>query len=109
MKTTELHSKVKDHCHYTGKYRGATQNICNLKYKTLNQIPVVFHNGYKYDYHFIIRELAEDFERQFEYLEKNTKKFITFSETNKKELENDKTITCKIKFIDRFRFMSSSL
>ena len=78
MKTTELHSKVKDHCHYTGKYRGVTQNICNLKYRTLKQIPVVFHNGSKYDYHFIIRELAEDFERQFEYLEKKHKKIYNF-------------------------------
>ena len=25
--------KVKDHCHYTGKYRGAAHNICNLRYK----------------------------------------------------------------------------
>ena len=41
------------------KYRGAAQNICNLRYKTPKEIPVVFHNGYKYDYHFIIKELAE--------------------------------------------------
>ena len=26
--------KVRDHCHYTGKYRGAANNICNLRYKT---------------------------------------------------------------------------
>ena len=25
--------KVKDHCHYTGRYRGATHSICNLRYK----------------------------------------------------------------------------
>ena len=25
--------KVRDHCHYTGKYRGAAHNICNLRYK----------------------------------------------------------------------------
>ena len=24
--------KVRDHCHYTGKYRGAAHNICNLRY-----------------------------------------------------------------------------
>ena len=37
------------------------------------------------------------------------RKYITFSVTIKKELDNDKTITYKIKFIDSFRFMSSSL
>ena len=37
--------KVKDHCHYTGKYRGAAHDICNLRYKTPEEIPVVFHNG----------------------------------------------------------------
>ena len=37
--------KVRDHCHYTGKYRGAAHNICNLRYKISKEIPVVFHNG----------------------------------------------------------------
>ena len=53
--------KVKDHCHYAGKYRGAAQRTCNLRYKTPKEIPVVFHNGSTYDYHFIIKELAEEF------------------------------------------------
>ena len=57
---------VRDHCHYTGKYRGAAHNICNLRHKTSKEIPVVFHNGSKYDYHFIIKELAEEFKVQFE-------------------------------------------
>ena len=48
--------KVRDHCHYTGKYRGAAHNICNLRYKVSKEIPVVFHNGSTYDYHFIIKE-----------------------------------------------------
>ena len=53
--------KVRDHCHYTGKYRGAAHNICNLRYKIPKEIPVVFHNGSTYDYHFIIKELAKEF------------------------------------------------
>ena len=48
--------KVRDHCHYTGKYRSASHNICNLRYKIPKEIPVVFHNGFQYDYHFIIKE-----------------------------------------------------
>ena len=42
--------KVRDHCHYTFKYRGAVHNICNLSYK-VEEIPIVFHNGSTYDYH----------------------------------------------------------
>ena len=60
--------KVKDHCHYTGKYRGAAQNTCKLRYKVSKDIPVVFHNGSTYDYHFIIKELAEEFDGEFECL-----------------------------------------
>ena len=101
--------KVKDYCHYTGKYGKAAHDICNLKNKTPKEIPVIFHNGSTYDYHFIIKELAEEFERQFECLGENTEKYITFSVTIKKGLDNGKTITYKIKFIDRFRFMPSSL
>ena len=49
------HHKVKDHCQYTGKYGGAAHDICNLRYKIPKEIPVVFHNGSTYDYHFIIK------------------------------------------------------
>ena len=47
--------KVRDHCHFTGKYRGAAHNTCNLRYKIPKNIPVIFHNGSTYDYHFIIK------------------------------------------------------
>ena len=36
--------KVKDHCRYTGKYRGAAHDISNLRYKIVKEIPAVFHN-----------------------------------------------------------------
>ena len=54
--------KVKDHSHYTSKYRGAAHSICNLKFNVPNEIPVVFHNSSNYDHHFIIQELANEFE-----------------------------------------------
>ena len=79
-----------------------------MKYKTPKKIPVVFHNGSTYDYHFIIKELAEEFEGQFECLGESTEKYITFSVPIQKELDNGKSITYKIKFIDSFRFMSCS-
>ena len=74
--------KVRDHCHYTGKYKGAAHSIRNLRYKTPIEIPVVFHNGSTYDYHFIIKELAEEFKEQFEYLGENTEKIYYFFSAN---------------------------
>ena len=97
--------KVRDHCHYTGKYRGVAHNICNLRYKIPKEMPVVFHNGSTYDYHFIIKELAKEFECNFECLGENTEKYITFSVPIKKKIDNkDLEIT-----YNRCRFMSSSL
>ena len=69
------YQKVRDHCHFTGKYRGAAHSICNLKFNVPNEIPVVFQNGSNYYYHFIIKELANEFERQFECLGENTEKY----------------------------------
>ena len=101
--------KVRDRCHYTGKYRGAAHKICNLMYNTPREIPVVFHNGSSYDYHFIIKGLAEEFEGDFECLGENKEKYITFSVPIKKESNEDETISYRKKFIDSFRFMSTSL
>ena len=78
----ELYHKVRDHCHYTGKFRGAAHNICNLRYNVPKKIPIVFHNGSTYDYHFVIKKLAKEFEGQFECLGENTEKYITFSLSN---------------------------
>ena len=66
------HYKVRDHCHYTGKYRGAAHNICNLRYKLPKEIPVVFHKGSTYDYHFTIKELVKEFDGNIECLGENT-------------------------------------
>ena len=109
-KNDEKHYKVRDHCHYTGKYRGAAHNICNLRYNIPKEIPVVFHNGSTYDYHFIIKELAKEFNGNFESLGENTENYITFSVPIKKEIRNKNIeITYKIKFIDSYRFMPTSL
>ena len=97
--------KVRDHCHYARKYRGAAYDICNLRFKISKEIPVVFHNGSTYDYHFIIKELAEEFEGEFECLGENTEKYITFSDKN--GTDKITKISYKIKFIDSYRFMST--
>ena len=93
---------------YRGKVRGAAHSECNLRYKVPKDIPVVFHNGSTYDYHFIIKQLAEEFEGEFKCLGENTEKYITFPVPLKKE--NGKTrITYKLMFIDSYRFMPTSL
>ena len=101
--------KEKDHFHYTGKFRGAAHSICNLRFKTPKEIPILFHNDSAYDYHFIINQLAKEFDGQLECLGENTEKCITFSVPISKELDNGKTITNKLKFIDSFRFMDTSI
>ena len=78
-----------------------------------NEIPVVFHNGSNYDYHFIIKELANEFQGQFECHGKNTEKCKTFSIPKEKEdikidrerNENFIEISYKMKFIDSAGFM----
>ena len=81
-----------------------------MRYKIPKEIPVVFHNGSTYDYHFIIKELVKEFDSNLECLGENTGKYITFSVPIKKKTENkDIEITCKIKFIDSYRFMSMPL
>ena len=107
--------KVRDPCHSTGKFRGVAHSICNSKLP--NEIPILSHNSSKYDYHFIIKELANEFERIFKCLGRNMEKFKTFSVPTEKEVtkvdkdgnESVVTISYKIKFIDSARFMASSL
>ena len=58
------HQKVRDYCHFTGKYRGAAHSICNLIFNAPYKIPAVFHNKSSFftkDYHFIKKELANEF------------------------------------------------
>ena len=74
----KLKQKVRDHCHYTGKLRGAAHSICNLRYKIPKEIPVVFYNGSTYDYHFIIKQLAEVFKGEFKCLGENTENILLF-------------------------------
>ena len=76
-----------------------------------------FHNGSNYHYCFIIKELAEEFERQFNFLGKNTEKYITFSvpiETQVMTVEKNgvkftETLSYRLHFFDSARFISSSL
>ena len=100
--------KVKDHCHYTGKFIGAAHSKCNLNYKVSKDIPIIIHNV-SYDTHFMINQLAEEFKSELNCIGDKMDKYITFSVPIKKEGDNGKKIAYKLRFINSFRFMSTSL
>ena len=108
--------KVRDQFHYAGKYRAAAHTRCKLKYSVPKKIPIAFHNGSNYDYHFIIKELAEEFKTQFTSLGENTEKYITFTVPIEKEVtridkngeEVKKSISYILQFIYSTRFIASS-
>ena len=107
--------RVRDHCHFTGRYRGAAHNRCNLKYRKPNSISVFFHNLAGYDSHLFIKKLGtSDKKENIDCIPNNEEKYISFSKTirtgqyiNKKGEIKDKTF--KIVFKDSLKFMSSSL
>ena len=66
--------------------KASAHHICNLRYKIPKKIPVVFYNGAKYDYHFIIKQSAIEFKDEFKCLGENTEKYITFSVPIKKNM-----------------------
>ena len=108
-------NKVRDHCHYTGRYRGAACNSCNLKYRKPKFIPVVFHNLSGYDSHLFIKKLGSPNEKEnMDCIPNNEEKYISFSKTIKvgayldKKTKQYKDKTFKIRFIDSFKFMASS-
>ena len=84
--------KVKDHCHYTGKYKSAVHSICNLKCNILKKISVFFRDGLNYNYHLFSVPITKEVEK----IDKNGE-------------EVTKTVYFKLQFIDSARFMASSL
>ena len=107
--------RVRDHCHFTGKFRGAACNSCNLKLKKQNNISVFFHNLAGYDSHLFIKKLGTPEEKEnIDCIPSNEEKYISFSKTiitgqykNKQGETKDKTF--KIIFKDSLKFMLSSL
>ena len=103
-------SKVRDHCHFTGKYRGAAHNKCNLECRKPLILPVVFHNLQGYDAHLFIKKLAKVQGDLFS-IPTTEEKYITFS----KFIAVDQYYSKKWekvlfkKFEIRFKFLQTSL
>ena len=107
--------KVRDHCHFTGRYRGPAHNKCNLKYRKPKNISVFFHNLSGYDSHLFIKKLGTpDKNENIDCIPNNEEKYISFSKTivtgqytsKKGEVKNK---TFKIVFKDSLKFLASSL
>ena len=106
--------KVRDQCHYTGRYRGPALNSCNLKYRKPKFIPVYFHNLSGYDSHLFIKKLGTPNEN-IDCIPNNEEKYISFSKNIKVGEYKDKKTgevrdkTFKIRFVDSFKFLPTSL
>ena len=110
---SEKKKKVRDHCHYSGLYRGAAHSSCNLQYKIPSYIPVAFHNLAGYDADLFIRELSK-YTTGMGVIAKNMEDYISFSikvEVNKyiDKGGNEHIKEMELRFIDSIKFMSSSL
>ena len=95
-----LSDKVRDHCNLTGEYRGPAQSKCNINV-TQDQssfIPFIFHNFSNYDCHMFFKKLVDKKKDQvdFEIIPKTNEEYTSV------------TYGC-IRFIDSYRFQSSSL
>ena len=92
--------KIRDHCHLTSKYRGSAHSKCNINVtqKQKNFIPFIFHNFSNYDCHMFFKKLVDKKKDKvdFEVIPKTNEEYISV------------TYGC-IRFIDSYRFLSSSL
>ena len=111
-KKLNIQDRVRDHCHFTGRYRGAAHNKCNLKYSKPNNISVFFHNLSGYDSHLIIKKLNVT-EGYIDCIPNNEERYISFSKTiktgeyiNKRGETKNKYF--KIIFKDSMKFMGLS-
>ena len=108
-----LEDRVRDHCHFTGRYRGAAHNRCNLQYSKPNNISVFFHNLTGYDSHLFIKKLNKTM-GTIDCIPNNEENYISFSKTiktgeyvNKKGETKDKNF--KIIFKDSMKFLNTSI
>ena len=108
----EKDKKVRDHDHFTGKFRGAAHNQCNLQFKKPKFTPVIFHNLSGYDAHLFVKNLGVS-EGNIKCIPNNEEKYISFSKeivVDSYEKDGKKVeVKHEIRFLDSFKFMASSL
>lgn len=92
-------SKVRDHCHVSGKFRGAAHHTCNLQYQVSKVFPVVFHNLKGYDGNLIIKRLKKEYADKISVIPQNQEKFISFTlGVDRSEVERERLTRdyCKV-------------
>ena len=97
---TRENDKVRDHCHITGNFRGAAHRYCNQNFQISKKIPVVFHNLRGYDGHIIMQNIAWAARLKsykIDVIPNSMERYMAFF------------LGKRIRFIDSFQFMSSSL
>ncbi len=110
-------TKCRDHCHITGKYRGAACDKCNLRMIVPFFVPILFHNLEGYDSHLFVKSLGLT-EGDINCIPKTDEKYISFSKSVPMEsftmiLSNgdtkEKTIHLEMRFMDSLKFTPFSL
>ena len=107
-------NKVRDHCHFTGMYRGAAHNVCNLKCRKPVVLPVIFHSLEGYDAHLFIKQLSR-LPGVLNCIPSTEEKYISFSKKIKVDEYISKhngeavSVYFEIRFIDSYKFLQTSL
>ncbi|KAE9524407.1 hypothetical protein AGLY_015128, partial [Aphis glycines] len=116
-KRQQYHYNNSVKCHICERFlsqlppRGAAHSICNLTYKNPTFIPIVCHNLSGYDAYLYIKQFGND-NNDIKLIPNNEEKYISFSKIiERKKFIKGKEIKLKteLRFIDSFKFLSSSL
>ncbi|UYV65782.1 hypothetical protein LAZ67_3005445 [Cordylochernes scorpioides] len=95
-KQLDIKTKVIDHCHWSGRYRGAAHKICNLNYHNNSKFRCLLHGAKNYDNHFLIKALRHVPHKHLTIIPMNIEKYSVI-------LVDD------VIFLDSFQFLSASL
>ena len=113
IRMNEKVTKCRDHCHITGKYRGAACDKCNLRMRVPKFVPILFHNLEGYDSHLFVKSLGLT-EGDIKCIPKTDEKYISFGknvpmETFTTDDGKERTAYLEMRFIDSLKFVRGSL
>ena len=93
-------ARVRDHDHFTGLFRGAAHQDCNVNFRAPKHIPVLMHNGSGYDWHFLLQAWAESSYQKLSVIPHNHERFVSVSQ---------RIGGVELRFLDSFKFLGASL
>ena len=105
--------KVRDHCHFTGKFRGVLHNACNLRAKRVWRIPIFLHNLSSFDSHLFVKELSDNGDTNVNAIPENEQRYISFQKDRYFKVAkmggDEFTRAVSLVFVDSVRHLQSSL